>query len=233
MEQDNEERALKLFNVILNGINARGYPVKLESGHGTVVEVEDVKIPIRLREKNKRTLRKESNVSWDEYDYTPTGILVFVSEYHSYKRKEYYDKPFVKLEEKTDKIIEDIISQGIFETQQNKDREIERKLEEEKQKKERERRKLVNEELSQFTSLFPLQYRWHQARILRKYLDAYEIHLKANDQWSEERKHWLTWARKKADWYDPFVELNDKALEGVDRNTLEPLKVDGFYGWRY
>jgi hypothetical protein len=37
---------------------------------------------------------------------------------------------------------------------------------------------------------------------------------------SEELKNWLNWARKKADWYDPFTEAEDQLLCDADRNSL-------------
>jgi hypothetical protein len=37
--------------------------------------------------------------------------------------------------------------------------------------------------------------------------------------------HASNWARKKADWYDPFIELNDEDLERIDRDKLEPIPL--------
>jgi len=31
---------------------------------------------------------------------------------------------------------------------------------------------------------------------------------------------WLEWARSKADWYDPFIEIHDDLLDSIDRETL-------------
>ena len=42
--------------------------------------------------------------------------------------------------------------------------------------------------------------------------------------------NWLKWARKKADWYDPFVEEDDKLLEDVDREKLT-FKEKSTYSW--
>ena len=32
--------------------------------------------------------------------------------------------------------------------------------------------------------------------------------------------NWLNWARKKADWYDPFVESNDELLSEANKEKL-------------
>ena len=42
----------------------------------------------------------------------------------------------------------------------------------------------------------------------------------ANNTISEKLKKWIIWARKKADWYDPFIETEDKLLKNVDRESL-------------
>lgn len=55
--------------------------------------------------------------------------------------------------------------------------------------------------------------------MLRNYISAAEKFAREN-QVDKELEEWLAWARKKADWYDPFIESEDELLKGVDRNTL-------------
>jgi hypothetical protein len=40
----------------------------------------------------------------------------------------------------------------------------------------------------------------------------------------EEFDQWLTWARQKADWYDPLVGAADELLSNIDRATLEKVR---------
>ncbi|MBK9330315.1 MAG: hypothetical protein IPM95_13660 [Sphingobacteriales bacterium] len=42
----------------------------------------------------------------------------------------------------------------------------------------------------------------------------------AGNNHTEETKTWLTWARKKADWYDPFIQAEDALLNEVNKTTL-------------
>ena len=37
---------------------------------------------------------------------------------------------------------------------------------------------------------------------------------------SDDLKNWLDWARKKADWYDPLINIKDDLLENVDPDFL-------------
>lgn len=45
--------------------------------------------------------------------------------------------------------------------------------------------------------------RWHSAQHLRNYIDALESReLKSSE--------WISWAKAKADWYDPFIAKEDE-----------------------
>ena len=51
------------------------------------------------------------------------------------------------------------------------------------------------------------------------------------NNFSEELKSWVEWARKKAEWYDPFIESEDELLNDVDRETLILKSEPPYYGW--
>lgn len=72
--------------------------------------------------------------------------------------------------------------------------------------------------------------RWHKAVNLRNYIDTVEQNAINSGSLSEELQEWLTWARKKADWYDPFIELQDELLSEVDRENLTMVKKNSFFG---
>lgn len=223
------DRALTIFDSVIKQLFQRGYSVEVTQ-HGTIAIVQGIKIPIRLREKDKRVLKTDRKYSWDQYDYIPTGNLVFIIELRAWRRKEYYDTEYVKLEEKTDKIVENIIKQGIEEREWTIQCEINRKLEEERKQSELERKKRTNTELVKFNAILIQQNRWHQAQIMRAYLNQYENHFQDLNQLDEQKKEWLEWARKKADWYDPFIELEDEVMERIDRDKLEPIPLkDGWW----
>lgn len=222
---------MTIFNAIIKALNKQGYQVTTDEGGHTIAMIEDIKIPMRIREKKERVRStKEKRFSWKEYEYVPTGILVFVTELYSFRRKEYYDMPFVKLEDKTDRIVERIIAEGVEEHKENIRWEFKRKEEAEQKQLEKERRQRVNEELEKFKDLFRLQKRWRQAETMRAFLDTFEEIFGASNDFNDEQKNWLAWARNKADWYDPFIEDDDEFMNGIDRDKLEPLPVkDDWY----
>ena len=73
--------------------------------------------------------------------------------------------------------------------------------------------------------------RWHKAENLRNYIHEVEAVALGNGAISDELKNWLEWARKKADWYDPFTEANDELLDEINKDTLELPKRNPYYGW--
>jgi hypothetical protein len=62
--------------------------------------------------------------------------------------------------------------------------------------------------------------RWHKANNLRNYINEIGSKAIANNNLTEVTKTWLIWTRKKADWYDPFIESNDELLIEVNQDTL-------------
>ena len=50
--------------------------------------------------------------------------------------------------------------------------------------------------------------------------------------WVKEIEEWLIWAKNKADWYDPYINLKDPLLEDVNKETLSfAVKPASFESW--
>ena len=75
-------------------------------------------------------------------------------------------------------------------------------------------------ELSGFKSALQLAGRYQKAIELRNYINAFEDQAIKSNSLTEKQQKWIEWAHKKADWYDPFIEAYDLALEGANRDTL-------------
>jgi hypothetical protein len=56
--------------------------------------------------------------------------------------------------------------------------------------------------------------------MLREFIDDVEHKAVEKNSVTNELGSWIKWARKKADWYDPFVEAYDELLHGADRERL-------------
>jgi hypothetical protein len=63
--------------------------------------------------------------------------------------------------------------------------------------------------------------------MVRDYVARVEMNAKSSDALTQETQEWISWARKKADWYDPTIHLEeDELLKDID---LENLKINEPY----
>ena len=62
--------------------------------------------------------------------------------------------------------------------------------------------------------------RHQRANILRDYISAYEQFLKTSESFDEEELEKLEWARKKADWLDPFKDVKDEYLKDCHKDEI-------------
>jgi hypothetical protein len=103
--------------------------------------------------------------------------------------------------------------------------------EKERLAKELEERK--QQDLINFKKLLIDSDRWHKAENLRRYIHEVEVRAASNQSIPPETFKWLEWAKRKADWYDPFIQSPDELLTGADQNTLEFPKKPYGYVWGY
>lgn len=57
-------------------------------------------------------------------------------------------------------------------------------------------------------------------KLIRGYIDEIEAKNSESNHLSKDIDDWIIWARKKADWYDPQVNLEDELLKEVDKEHL-------------
>lgn len=72
------------------------------------------------------------------------------------------------------------------------------------------------QEIKKFKNLINCANYWKQTIIIREYLAAVEKHPGLTDR----GKEWLEWAKKKVEWFDPFINAQDEILDNNDRNKL-------------
>jgi len=87
---------------------------------------------------------------------------------------------------------------------------------------------LVVKELLNFKELFLKSQRHEKAEVIRRYVQELEYSALQRNELTEDLKKEIEWARKKADWYDPFIESLDELLNEVDREELV-IKKQSFY----
>ncbi|MFN8261891.1 MAG: hypothetical protein U0T07_00030 [Chitinophagales bacterium] len=220
----NYGRALRIMDTFIKVMEQRGhvFQIKNDSAHLVIYGEE---FAISIREKNNR-IPKPKTSSWQEYDYIPSGILVF-SLRISYHNIEWMDGR-LPLEKQLSKIVAKIEIKGAEERDMHlrweKEREIQAELDRIKKAKEQE----IENELLKFKLLKKKAKLWKEANEIRAYLGSLEEKATKEHSLTDELKDWLKWANKKVDWYDPNIEAQDPLMEGVDKENLT-FKKSGYY----
>ncbi|WP_340111966.1 hypothetical protein [Maribellus mangrovi] len=180
-----------------------GYWAKLQHGYKVV------------KEKLRKTERKDF---WTN-PYEPKGTLaIFVDRWVN---TEYKDGK-QQLEDQLSRIVAVIELRGEESRIRREQREEEERQIEIRRQKHEEREDKMDAELVSFRSLLLDSQRWHKAENLRNYINRYEEKALKNDV---KLQDWLAWARRKADWYDPFIEAEDNLLYDVDRELLKRNRI--------
>jgi hypothetical protein len=75
-------------------------------------------------------------------------------------------------------------------------------------------------ELNSFVELHRQAIRWQQTRIMREYVSSVIQNGKNPLNIDVDFQEWIDWAKKKIDWYDPFIQAKDDILNDSDRQKI-------------
>lgn len=194
---ENLSRLLRFADILISLLTKRGHNVIVTS-MDTFAIVNGQQLKISFRERLKKHVVKGQY--YDSTELHPTGWLYF-------KLDGFYGKEWKDGKEKLEYYLPDIIAYLETESIRRNERDEERKKEklewerQEQLKKDLAARK--QKDLAEFNNMLEQAERWHSAQHLRNYIDVAESRgLKSPE--------WLSWARAKADWYDPFVAKEDE-----------------------
>lgn len=100
-----------------------------------------------------------------------------------------------------------------------------------KRRIEEELKQRRKDELNNFKQLLSEARRHREVVMLHDYLDTVEKEAIDKGVLTIDLSEWLQWARKKTEWYNPNIELEDQLLENVNRDTLEIEEKKQFWGF--
>lgn len=199
-------RAMNFMSQFISLLEIRGHSITIKYGN-THALIFGQEIQILLREKINRINSKS------EYN----GKLCL--KYLDYPEREWADG-LTSLEDKLPDIIAklEVIAYN-------------KKLEHEEYERQREEERLLKEkmdaltarkekELRDFKSVLGDAVRYQKAIEMRNYINTIKEFAIKNNTLTEEKRQWIEWALKKADWYDPFIEAEDELLNNVNKDTL-------------
>lgn len=212
---NNVNRALRILDTLIKGIRSRGHNLISKNGEVYIVASEE-EIQLSCREKHEREVVKGKY--YDSTILKPTGKISVRIDY-SYKLKEWVDGK-IPLEDQLHKIIASIELRALKQRDDRIEREKQWAIQEEKKRIAKELQDRKEKELMDFKEIFKLSKRHEQSEVIRRYADSLEKRAVSRNDLSDELKEKIDWIRKKADWYDPFVEADDDLLKDVDREEL-------------
>lgn len=218
VEEKNKNRALRIMNSLIKLLKYRGHSIT-KNYNGTVAVVDNVEIELYLREATKR-IPAENNYSSSKY--IPTGELVLKTGRYS-SIKEWRDGK-VPLEDQLAKIIAKMEIDAQIENKWKEEARIKKILQDERDRIRKEFEKLRDDDLNKFKELIENSKRYQKVEMIRKYINTVKNYSKENNTFDNKIQDWVEWANKKADWFDPLINAEDKLLDDIDKDTLLPIR---------
>jgi hypothetical protein len=193
-------RAMIILDAFIKMVKKRRYEVTIRNDESYVV-ILGKEIRFSLREKTNRVPNQNSRYSFDQTIMKPIAILVF--KMWSYHEKEWQDGA-VKLDHQLESIILKFEDEARFlkDLHQQAEKRHDEYKELERQKQAVADRK--KKELEDFKLLTAKSQRWHQAVILRNYIEEFRKRVSQDGTLTEEQLEWISWAKAKRDCFDPF-----------------------------
>jgi hypothetical protein len=211
----NVVRAIRIFDTLIKLLKFRGHEIIIR--HKTYAVVFGEEIEIAIREKLRTELIPEQKHIWNTYNYFPTDKLIFRID-RLYLKEIIDDKK--QLEEKIPGILAELEYRGQKKRQERIKHELDRARQREKERLEQELKDRKDKEIHNFRNLIKESKSWNQSIILNNYLKAIEDNAIEKNILTEELRFWLIWAKKKADWYNPFIKATDEIFNEDDRLTF-------------
>lgn len=214
-------RAMRFMDTLIKLLRIRNHGIKFHYNK-TIVVVDGEEIEFRLRERMRVSGNKDS---FGGRILENTGEFIFII--GDYRRKEINEKK-APLETKLPTILAIIELEGKRLKDERIEYERRRKIQEEKERIAKEILARKEKELADFKKLFKLSKRHEEAEVIRRYIQKLEEFAISRNELTDATKEEIAWARKKADWYDPFIESEDELLIDVNREDLT-MKKQGFW----
>lgn len=221
------DRALTFMDLLIKALRMRGHHLIVKED-ATCVIVFQQELKIYCREKNTRI---PTNDKWQSHVFVPSGLLLL-------KLEGIYDREWV---DSKSKLIEEHIPSMLkkFEEEANRRNDWKAKAEkqrierEEQQKIQKERQEKHDLEMALFKTLFQRAIRWEKSRLLRNYINELESRMTREMPDYETSQQYIEWARKKADWYDPFTNAIDEWLTDKDLRDIEVSNNKNGHSYEY
>lgn len=212
---NNIGRALRFMDTLIKALIARGHDIEIKNGC-SYINVFGEAIGVVFKEGLKREIVTDK---WGTHsENQANGLLSFKLE-TLYPAKRFADGK-TPLEEQLSRIIAFLELTGKKLKEERIERERKQKAREERERIAKELQLSKERELADFKELFKKVKRHDKAETIRNYADELERYANERNNLTDEVKVEISWIRKKADWFDPFIEADDELLSDVDKEEL-------------
>lgn len=178
-------------------------------------------------EEDRRRYSYASKPNVRKYDYPYNGKLTFTVQ----GKKSFRDCKSYAVEERLGAMVIALYeASDIVRQEREACEEAERQKQAEAQRRE-ERREQYNREVEKTNALINAVEDYEIACKIRAYVAAIEV----SGELTNEKQAWLTWAKKKADWYDPVMAFEDEVL-GVRKHEEKASSKElekSYSSWRW
>lgn len=200
VEEANRRRALLFIHALVQLLLYRGHDIRKGRYGGTVVVINDIEIPISLREANKRI---PGTKAWETSQYFPTGEFILKTGEYS-QEKEWRDSK-TKIESHLVKIVARLEVNADSEKKWREEVRISNLRNEEEKRIREEQEHLAREEKKKFDKLWEDAQNFKRAEVIRSYLHAVESHLQLQNSPDPTTQEYIEWAKQKANELDPII----------------------------
>ncbi|MFV0208102.1 hypothetical protein OBK13_02680 [Empedobacter falsenii] len=187
------QRILLIIEFLVRFLEFRGYSFKLDRNGETFCDIMGIEIQLNFKQKTKRIKDEESKFSFTTYNYENTDILILQMYQNSWDRKDWFDTPKTKLEDKLLHILAYIELYCEKEVVENKIRDERNRLYEIEQEKLKEIQRLKQIQVEKIDNLFENSEKYNQADNVLKYLNNRKMYLLNNNSYSQEEEEYNKW----------------------------------------
>ena len=223
-------RALRIMDALVKALIARGMPLRIEPDgkRRTCLTIQGQVLAIRLVEKTSRTEREPTKEERqeikkyghtylpDRYSYQPTGALKLGIMGHNELQKAVADGKHQRVEQFLNEFVVKLEAAAVHRKRHEEHLERQRVLWEEQARQRREREEKQRKEMERLKALEEEAHNWKRAEDIRAYVATVETNVRREDgsiELNSELGKWIAWARHKADWIDPILNVECPILD--------------------
>lgn len=185
------QRVLLMIEFLVKFLEFRGHSFKFDRNGYTYCDIYGIELHFNFRQKTKRIL--DESLSYNYYNTENTEILVIQMFENSYDRKDWFDTPKTKLEEKLLHIIAYTEIYCENKVEKNKNRDERHRLYEIEQEKLKEIQRLKQIQVEKINNLFENSEKYSQADNVLKYLCSRKMYLLKNKLFTQDEEEYNDW----------------------------------------